>query len=155
VVTVRLAFDSVADRDELLKHFAEAAETVTTDEPGVTSYRASIDITDPTKMIFIEGCADWLLIRLGAVQGKRNHAFKLAAKLKRETLARAPGAWCMHSSCWYLPKCRRRMWYHQPTQGEGVRVPDPESQAARAAGCSGFRTRTRGWRSVTAAPTRR
>jgi len=91
VVTVRLAFESVADRDEVLKHFADAAETVTSDEPGVTSYRASIDITDPTKMIFIERCINWLRAPQCSTDTHTPLSWVSDSKARRSPAHRVPG----------------------------------------------------------------
>ena len=56
LVTIRLGFESVADRDEFLEHFAESVDKVVSEEPGATVYRPSIDIADPTKIAISERC---------------------------------------------------------------------------------------------------
>ena len=56
LVTIRLDFESVADRDEFLEHFADSVDQVVTEEPGATMYRPSIDIADATKIAIVERC---------------------------------------------------------------------------------------------------
>ena len=59
MVTIRLDFESVAGRDEFLEHFADSEAAVVSEEPGVSVYRPSIDIADPTKIAIIERCVAW------------------------------------------------------------------------------------------------
>lgn len=54
---VRLDFESIADRDEVLEHFSDAADKVASQEPGVPCFRASIDLEDPLKVLLVERCA--------------------------------------------------------------------------------------------------
>lgn len=56
MVIARLDFESIADRDELLKQSADAAKKVASQEPAVACYRASIDIEEPTKVVLVERC---------------------------------------------------------------------------------------------------
>ena len=82
MVTIRLNFESIADRDKMLEHFADSVETVVSEEPGVSSYRAAIDITDPNRAVLIERRVVWQSVQWVECKTKTpSHTFGLGVRM--------------------------------------------------------------------------